>query len=47
LKKAVGFHNIAVHHYKEIDWIIVHGIARHHLGDFREFAKVIAVRFPR
>jgi len=47
LKKAVGFHNIAVHHYKEIDWIIVHGIARHHLGDFSEFAKVIAARFPR
>jgi uncharacterized protein YutE (UPF0331/DUF86 family) len=44
LKKAVGFRNIAVHHYEEIDWTIVHGIALHHLGDFSEFAKVIASR---
>jgi uncharacterized protein YutE (UPF0331/DUF86 family) len=47
LKKAVGFRNIAVHHYEEIDWTIVHGIALHHLSDFREFAKVIAARLPR
>ncbi len=42
LKKAVGFRNIAVHNYEEIDWTIVHTIARHHLGDFAEFAKVMA-----
>jgi uncharacterized protein YutE (UPF0331/DUF86 family) len=42
LKKAVGFRNIAVHNYEEVDWTIVHTIARHHLGDFIEFAKVIA-----
>lgn len=47
LKKAVGFRNIAVHHYEEIDWIIVHDIALHHLGDFSEFAKVIAAKLPR
>jgi uncharacterized protein YutE (UPF0331/DUF86 family) len=47
LKKAVGFRNIAVHHYEEIDWAIVHGIAQNHLSDFREFAKVIAARLPR
>ncbi len=47
LKKAVGFRNIAVHHYEEIDWTIVHDIALHHLGDFSEFTKVIAARFPR
>ena len=47
LKKAVGFRNIAVHHYDEIDWTIVHGIALHHLSDFSEFAKVIAARLPR
>ena len=47
LKKAVGFRNIAVHHYKEIDWAIVHGIAQNHLSDFSEFAKVIAARLPR
>ena len=34
LKRAVGFRNIAVHHYEEIDWAIVHGIAVHHLIDF-------------
>lgn len=42
LKKAVGFRNIAIHNYEEIDWTIVHAIARHHLGDFTEFAKAIA-----
>jgi len=47
LKKAVGFRNIAVHHYEEIDWAIVHGIALNHLSDFSEFAKIIAARLPR
>ena len=46
LKKAAGFRNIAVHHYEEIDWTIVHDIALHHLSDFSEFAKVIAARLP-
>lgn len=43
LKKAVGFRNIAVHNYEEIDWTIVHSIARYRLGDFTEFAKAIAL----
>jgi uncharacterized protein YutE (UPF0331/DUF86 family) len=47
LKKAVGFRNIAVHHYEEIDWAIVQGIALHRLSDFSEFAKIIAARLPR
>lgn len=47
LKKAVGFRNIAVHHYEEIDWAIVHGIALNYLSDFSEFAKIIAARLPR
>ena len=34
----------AVHNYEEIDWAIVHAIASHHLGDFTEFAKVMARR---
>jgi uncharacterized protein YutE (UPF0331/DUF86 family) len=42
LKKAVGFRNIAVHNYEAINWTIVHSIARNHLGDFIDFAKVIA-----
>jgi len=44
MKKALGFRNIAVHHYGESDWEIVHTIARHHLDDFTEFAKVTASR---
>jgi uncharacterized protein YutE (UPF0331/DUF86 family) len=44
MKKAVGFRNIAVHNYREIDWTVVHTIARHHLGDFTEFAAAIASR---
>lgn len=44
LKKAVGFRNVAVHNYTNIDWIIVHTIARHHLRDFTEFAKAIAAK---
>lgn len=39
--KAVGFRNIAVHAYQEIDWVIVFRIATEHLEDFREFAKQI------
>jgi uncharacterized protein YutE (UPF0331/DUF86 family) len=44
LKKAVGFRNIAVHNYEEINWTIVHAIALHHVGDFSEFAKIVASR---
>lgn len=47
LKKAVGFRNIAVHNYEEIDWAIVHAIARHRLVDFADFAKVIAARLAK
>jgi uncharacterized protein YutE (UPF0331/DUF86 family) len=42
LKKAVGFRNVAVHNYQEINWAIVHAIALDHLEDFAEFARVIA-----
>jgi len=44
LKKAVGFRNIAVHNYESINWDIVHSIAKYHLADFSEFAKVVAMR---
>ena len=47
LKKAVGFRNIAVHNYEEIDWAIVHTIARNHLSDFTEFARVIGSRLEK
>ena len=35
---------IALNLYKATDWAVVHTIARHHLGDFTEFAKVVADR---
>jgi uncharacterized protein YutE (UPF0331/DUF86 family) len=47
LKKAVGFRNIAVHNYEQINWTIVHALARHHLGSFTEFAKEIASRLEK
>jgi uncharacterized protein YutE (UPF0331/DUF86 family) len=47
LKKAVGFRNIAVHNYENINWIIVHSIARHHLVDFSEFARIIAASLTK
>jgi uncharacterized protein YutE (UPF0331/DUF86 family) len=44
MKRAVGFRNIAVHNYGQIDWAVVHAIARDHLGDFTEFAKAVTSR---
>lgn len=41
LKSAVGFRNIAVHEYEEIDWKIVHSILTKHLGDFHQFMRNI------
>ena len=44
LKKAVGFRNVAVHNYENINWDIVHSLVKYHLADFSEFAKVVAMR---
>lgn len=41
MRKAVGFRNIAVHNYEEINWAIVHAIAQRNLRDFEEFARFI------
>ena len=41
MKKAVGFRNIMVHSYDEIDWAIVHTIGHTYLDDFKAFAKAI------
>jgi uncharacterized protein YutE (UPF0331/DUF86 family) len=46
MRKAVGFRNLAVHSYDEIDWQIVHAIATTHLTDFEDFAKAIARALP-
>ncbi|VAW29529.1 Protein of unknown function DUF86, SO_3166 group, partial [hydrothermal vent metagenome] len=37
--KAVGFRNIAVHDYEEVNFAIVFAIAQERLFDFRLFAK--------
>ncbi|TSA39436.1 MAG: DUF86 domain-containing protein [Methylococcaceae bacterium] len=44
LKKAVGFRNIAVHNYDDINWHIVHSIVKNHLAEFSAFAKVVALK---
>ena len=41
LKSAVGFRNIAVHEYEQIDWKIVHSILTTHLADFHQFMRHI------
>lgn len=41
MRNAVGFRNIAVHAYRQIDWAVVWSILNEHLDDFRSFAKEI------
>jgi uncharacterized protein YutE (UPF0331/DUF86 family) len=41
LAKAVGFRNIAVHAYQQIDWQIVYQIITSKLDDFKKFAQEI------
>jgi uncharacterized protein YutE (UPF0331/DUF86 family) len=43
---AVGFRNVAVHSYREIDWNIVHTICHDQLDDFRAFARHVSA-LPR
>jgi uncharacterized protein YutE (UPF0331/DUF86 family) len=47
MMKAVGFRNIAVHSYQAINWNVVYQICRHHLDDFRLFAKAVAHRLQQ
>lgn len=47
MMKAVGFRNIAVHAYREMDWNIVHAIARQAPSDLREFIRQISNATPR
>ena len=47
MAKAVGFRNIAVHSYQAINWNVVYQICRHHLDDFRQFAKAVTRRLPQ
>ena len=42
LVRAVGFRNVSVHEYREIDWKIVYSIVTAHLDDFRTFVRVVS-----
>lgn len=42
LKKSVGFRNLAVHNYHDLNWDIVFAVASKHLEDFKEFARNIS-----
>jgi len=42
MKKAVGFRNIAVHAYGEVNWEIVFDICESRLCDFSDFARCVA-----
>jgi len=44
LETMIGFRNIAVHNYRELDMDIVKGILAHRLDDLRGFAAML-VRF--
>lgn len=41
LKAAVGFRNVAVHNYSNVNWQTVHAIVLNHLQDFDAFAKAV------
>lgn len=41
MKRAVGFRNIAVHNYQQIDWEIVYAICHQHRGDSKAFARAV------
>ena len=41
LQKMVGFRNIAIHNYTQLDLNIVRSIVEQRLGDFREFARLL------
>lgn len=42
MQAAIGFRNVAVHSYQEIDWNIVHAITWRHLDDFKRFAAAVS-----
>ncbi len=41
LRRAVGFRNLSVHAYDQVDWERVFDIIHERLDDFRNFAKAI------
>jgi len=45
LQAMVGFRNIAVHDYQQLDLIILKSILEHRLGDLDEFVQVITKHY--
>lgn len=41
MKGLIGFRNIVIHEYKEIDDEILKDIIEHHLVDIKEFARIM------
>lgn len=41
MKAMIGFRNIAVHDYQEINFVILQKILENHLNDFTQFTKTI------
>lgn len=42
LRRAVGFRNVSVHEYDEVDWRLVYRLVSERLGDFRSFVSRIS-----
>ena len=45
LQRMVGFRNIAVHRYQDLDVDVLHAIVRHQLGDLEAFATAMVRDF--
>jgi uncharacterized protein YutE (UPF0331/DUF86 family) len=45
LGRMIGFRNVAVHGYRDLDRGIVESIASGHLNDLRAFARLVMTRF--
>ncbi len=41
MRKAVGFRNIAVHQYEDVDWHILHAICASCMDGFTQFARTV------
>lgn len=39
LRATVGFRDIVIHRYEDVDWRIAYALCTKRLGDFREFAR--------
>ncbi|WP_428353522.1 type VII toxin-antitoxin system HepT family RNase toxin [Methyloprofundus sp.] len=44
MRRSIGYRNVAVHNYDDIDLAITYEIASHHLEDFKDYIKQIMLR---